>query len=176
MAIYEAGKEDFVKLRQIVQKAIRIPYQCGWQFRIEVEGEPPDFDFYVNDISYGPTEAETEETKIGAVTLTFITGSAPVDISLTVRDNLIDQRVKNWFDAWFAKAINQDGTVNLPTTYIKKFKRFSLTPDGEKLTDTWDVIPIKLGDIEESREEAGAVKFPIQLKQFRSLGAVPGRS
>ena len=164
--------EDFNKLRLTTRKMVKTPYKQGWQFRIEIEGEPIDFDIYVKEASHGPTEVNTEEDQYGGQTLTWPTGSAPVELALTLRDHE-DERVAKWFDAWSAKVVFADGTVGLPygsDGYVKKVKRYSLVDDGrrEELRETWEMYPIKRGDVTESREDAKHLEFTAVFRQFRS--------
>jgi hypothetical protein len=163
--------EDFNKRKLIARKMGKTDFKQSWQFRLEIEGQPEDFDIYVKDITHGPTEIENDPTKAGGRTLTYPTGAAPVNLSMTVRDHQ-DERIAQWFDAWTAKVVNADGTLNLPygqDGYVKKVKRFRQDKDdAETLTNTWEMYPVQRGDVTESRDEPGMLEFPITFIQFRS--------
>jgi hypothetical protein len=147
---------------------VKTPFQQSWQFRVEIEGFTGDIDIYVKDISYGPIEIETEAEKAGMHTLTYPSGTAPVGISMTMRDNQ-DQRVYTFAKAWCKKIVNEDGTVNLPPDYTKNWKRYSIGADSsETLRDEWKVFLTQVGDITESKEEPGFLEFPVTLIQFKS--------
>ena len=169
--------EDFNVLRAVSKKLVQTHFQHGWQFRIEVIdwqsiellGRPDDFDLYVKDVTYCPTEVEVEPIKVGASTITYPTGAGPVVISMTMRDNE-DHRISNWFNALVARILNSDGTVNLPADYLLRWSRYTLLADGgEVQTAGWDAFPMKLGDVTESVDAQGFLEFPIQFQQFRSL-------
>ncbi len=161
--------EDFNRLRTIALRMAKTPYREPWQFRLEVEGYPEDdFDLLVKEITYGPTEIETEQEIAGIQILTFPIRAAPVGVTMTMRDHE-DRRVSKWFDARVAKMINADGTVNLPVDYVFEIRRFSLLHSGkEEETDLWEVIPTQLGDVTESKDGEGLLEFPITFIQFRS--------
>lgn len=159
--------EDFNQLKLMVKQLVRTPFQEGWQFRLDIDGAPKDFDIYVKEIGYSPIEIETETVKAGMQTLTYPAGTAPVTLSMTIRDNQ-DRRIYDWFTAWAKKVVNNDGTVNLPSQYCKKVKRINLVNDLIK--DTWLMYPIKAGDITESTDSQGFLEFPLTYVQFRSLG------
>jgi len=161
--------EDFNKLRAVALRMLHTPYRHPWQFRVEPDGYPhDDFDLYVKEITYGPTEIETEQEKAGVQAMTYPTGVMPVSISMTVRDHE-DRRVSKWFAGRVALMVNADGTVNLPIDYVLKLRRFSLLHDGgEEETDAWEVIPTQLGDVTESKDGEGLLEFPITFIQFRS--------
>jgi hypothetical protein len=164
--------EDTNKLRTIALRMLNTHWREPWQFRLEVEGYPhDDWDLCVKDVTYGPNEIETEPEQIGAVVLTYPTSAQPVSISMTMRDQE-DRRVYKFFESQAQKVINPDGTVNLPSDYLLKIRRFSLlhgeTPEEE--TDVWKVFPTQLGDVTESKDGEGLLEFPITFIQFRSLG------
>ena len=117
--------EDWNALRAWNKKAVSTHFIHGCQFRIEVVdwlsfselGKPEDFDLFVKDITYSPIEVEVEAIKVGASTLTFPIGAAPVMISMTMRDHE-DMRIYKWFDRITDKVLNRDCTVNLPSEYM----------------------------------------------------------
>lgn len=163
--------EDFAALRLIAKEAVKKKFRDSWQFKFEIPGAPADFDFYVKDVSYGPIEVQTDPEKIGASTLTITwpTGSGPVELSMTMRDNE-DGRIHKWFQGLVAKVLFDDGTVGLPADYCIDIERFTVLQTGaEVLTDTWTMYPTQLGDVTESREDPALCEFPITFVQFKSL-------
>lgn len=161
--------EDFNHMRMLAKKIVETEYRQAWQFAIEIDGAPEDFDFYVKDISYGPFEIETEQEKVGMATFTYPTGTQPVTVSMTMRDNM-DGRIYSWFEGCVLKMVNPDGTVNLPDAYIQKWRRLPIDANNKTYGKPMelDVIPTQLGDVSESREDANSLEFPITLVQFRS--------
>jgi hypothetical protein len=180
--------EDFSAYKTIAMQAVKTKFRQSWQFKFEIPGAPADFDFYVKDVSYGPIEVQTDPEKIGASTLTITwpTGSGPVELSMTMRDNE-DGRIHKWFKGLVAKVLNDDGTVGLPADYCIDVERFTVLqgalkdangetvmdsagqPITEIQTDTWTMYPTQLGDVTESRDEPGFCEFPITFVQFKSL-------
>jgi hypothetical protein len=163
--------EDFNKLRLIAKSLVETHFREPWQFRVEIDEYPyskDDFDLYVKEISYGPIEIETDQEEVGIQTLTYPCGTAPVTISMTMRDHE-DRRVSKWFGSLVGKVVNPDGTVNLPIDYCVNFTRYSLLHDNsEPETDKWHVYPTQLGDVTESKDGEGMLEFPITFIQFRS--------
>lgn len=154
-------------MRLMALKLVDLPWQHAWQWKVEIDGLD-EADVYVKDISFGPIEIETEPEKAGMHTLTFPSGTAPVGISMTMRDHQ-DQRVYEFLKAWAAKIVNPNGTVNLAKDFVKKWKRYSIDDSSaETLRDTWEVFLTQLGDISESKEEPGILEFPVTLVQFKS--------
>ena len=165
-------QEDFNQLRLITKQLVHTPFQEGWQFRLDIidDSVPKDMDIYVKDITFGPIEIETETIKAGMQTLTFPSGTGPVGLSMTMRDNQ-DRRIYDWFTAWSMAMVNDDGTVNLPYGkggYVKEVERVNLLDD--LVQDRWFMFPTKLGDITESVDSEGHLEFPISFIQFRSWG------
>lgn len=165
-------REDFNKLRTTARRLVNIPFRHPWQFRLDIEGAPQDLDFYVKDISYGPTQIDNDPLKIGGRILTFPSSAAPVSLSMTVRDHE-DERVSKWFDKWAAEAVHPDGTVGLPYGaggYVKKVRRFFVDADGsEEERDVWEMFPVQRGDVTESRDNTGTfLEFAVTFIQFRS--------
>lgn len=167
--------EDFDTLRRLVAKMIRTNYRHGWQFRIELlpptslaVALPEDFDIYVKDVTYDPIEIETEVEKIGGHTFTWPIAVSPTTITMTVRDN-VDQRIYKWFQKLTANIIATDGTVKNVDQIEMELTKYVLTANGEDgESETWWVIPTKLGEITESRAECGDIEFPIVFVQNRT--------
>jgi len=199
--------------KRIVQRMMQIQYQENWQFLIKIDGFVDDLDMFVKDISFGAVEIETEQKKVGGGYLTFPTAAAPVQVSMTMKDDQ-DRKIYNAFLGWSGKIVNADGTINPPmhpkTGYLKKWTRVQVLqePNGQsggyqqsalnyfknrasaaagvnvndiyretkngtlrfRDTDSWWMYVTQVGDITESRDEAGFIEFPITLIQFRSLG------
>lgn len=161
------AREDFNRLRLLTRQLVRTPFQEGWQFRLDIDKAPRGFNIYVKDITFGPIEIETEALKVGMQTLTFPSGTAPVGLSMTMRDHR-DRRIYDWFVKWSGAMVNEDGTVRLPFEYLRKVKRVNLATG--KIQDTWIMFPTKMGDITESVDSEGFLEFAVAFTQFRSWG------
>lgn len=163
--------EDYNMLRRKVRELVKTDFKFSWQFRLEVEDEPTDFDLFVKDISYGPTEIENEPLQVGGRVLTYPKSAAPVTLAVTLREHT-DERISKWFDALAAKAVHADGTVGLPfgtDGYVKTFRRYSIQADSSEVeSGSWKMYPVQRGDVTESREEPGHLEFPATFIQFRS--------
>jgi len=165
--------EDFNRLRLIARQMIRTDFRHGWQFRMEITSghsadPPPDFDIYVKDVTYDPIEIETETEKIGGHTYTWPTGKAPVTVSMTMRDN-VDQRIRKWFQGLTDIIVHDDGTIELINKIEVQVTKYALNPDGtDGESEYWWSIPKTLGQITESRDEAGNIEFPITFIQHRT--------
>ena len=157
------------KLRSISSQAVNTHFRHGWQFRLEVDGAPGDFDFYCKETSHTPWEIETEPFNAGATPINYPTRSNPSTISLTMRDNE-DGRIYDWFDGRCRMVVNQDGTFNLPSEYLLKIRKFDLLSDGtEKLRREFKVVPLSLGELTESLDESGGnLEFPLTFIEFRT--------
>lgn len=166
---------DFNRQRSLVNKLVNLSFQHSWAYRVEIEGQPQDFELFVKDISYGPIEISTKPLNIGVNRLTYPDGVEPVSISMTMRDHE-DGRIFKWFNEWANKVVNGDGTVNPPLHpqrgYLKKWQRHQLRHDAhgfrEEASHNWLVYPTQLGDVTESYSEHGFLEFPISFIQFRS--------
>lgn len=166
---------DFNREKMMVKRLVAMPFQKNWQFRLEIEEQPLDFDLFVKDVSYGPIEIEYEPLKLGVNQIQMATGVLPVSISMTVRDH-DDERIHKWFAQWVAKQVNGDGTINPPLhpdyKWLREWKKYTLVKgtDGftEVLSEKYIVAPVQLGDVTQSYEEHGFKTFPITVIQFRS--------
>lgn len=161
--------EDFNKLRQINRQLVHTNFQMEWQFRFEMEEEPPEFDLFVKDVSYGVFDTATEEDQYGSATFVWPVATQAIRMSVTVRDHE-DGRIRDFLKDWHKKVILPNGTVGLPygpNGYVKKVKRYDLTTDGqEKLEAELEMYPIQCGDISRSRANGEFMEFPVTFVQF----------
>lgn len=117
--------------KRYIDKLMNTPFKQGWQWVIEADGTPPDFDIYVKDIDLGLGSIDADSTNIGSGSLSKPTSSNAGEITMTVRDH-IDGRVARWFAKMLGKVKNKDGTVNLPINYVFNLRIFAMNEDGTK--------------------------------------------
>lgn len=155
--------------RRASHQLVETPFQQGWQYRVEVDGMPPDFDFYVKDITYGAFTIEYEAKEIGTHQIQNPTHKTAGLVTLTVRDHQ-DARVEKFFTKAAGKVVNHDGTVNLPKDYLLKMRLYLLQENGgEVLSKEWEVAPAECGDITRSRSSLNEfVSYPISFQKYRS--------
>jgi len=155
--------------RRIIKQLVETPFQQGWQFRVECDGQPSDLDIYVKEITYGGTTIEYDTKVIGALAFTSPNNKTPPIITLTVRDHE-DGRVLAFFQKKCDGVINKDGTVNLPAKYLIKLRLFRLmSDDSEKLDTEWEVSPASWGEITRDRTAPGEfVSFPMTFQTYHS--------
>lgn len=164
--------EDFNRLRQVSRQLMQTDFQTEWNFRLEIEGAPADFDFYIKDISYSYFDIATDEEKYGAASYTWPTGDQCLRLSFTMRDN-IDGRNTVFFSRWWGKVVGTGGTVGLPlgeNGYVKGIMIYNIDVEGnEILSQVMNGYPIQVGDISRSRENGQFMELPVTLVQFSTL-------
>lgn len=162
------SSEDFNKLRMTTRQLVHKDFQKQWQFRIEIEGEPAEFDLYVKDISYSTIEAVTENDSYGGISMAWPTGIELVKLSMTVRDDE-SGTIQRFIDSWIEKVVHKDGTVGLPygpLGYVKKVRKYIVTDKDERLSEQWEMYPTTRGDVSQSRENSDFAEFPVTFMQF----------
>lgn len=161
--------EDFNKLRMINKQLVQTAFQKKWLFRLDIDGAPDDFDFYVKDVAYNPRDMNTDEEQIGSMTMTWPVSQVPIKVNSTMRDNE-DGRNLKFMATWFRKAVRLDGTVGLPygsNGYLKKVRVYWQKEDGsESCVGEWEMYVIGLGELSQSREESAFMEFPVSFVQF----------
>lgn len=157
--------------KQYIKKLMDTPFRQGWQFRVEVDGQPADFEIYVKDISYGGLTLEYESKTVGAQTFNYPDHKTAGDVTLTVRDHL-DGRVENWFYGLAAKVVNQNGTVNLPPEYLFVMRLYRVLDErgNEQLEKEWLVSAAECGEHTMAMEQVTEfLTFPLVFKKFKAL-------
>ena len=164
--------EDFNRLRRLVRQLVATDFAKEWLFRLELEGEPAEFDLFVKDISYSMFETSTDDEQIGSATLVWPTANQTIRISMTVRDHQ-DGRIRRFVKSWNEKVVHPDGTVGLPygvDGYVKKCRIYSQTEEGaESVDEELEVYPIQCGEVSRSRENGQFLEFPVTFVQFSTL-------
>lgn len=164
--------EDFNQLRKINKKLVSTEFVQEWNFRLEIEDQPADFDLYIKDISYAGFEAATDEDKYGSAAFTWPVSKNPMRISFTARDNY-DRRISAFLHKWFSKVIINRGIVGLPfgkDGYVKKTCIYHVKSSGEEVkVYNIKTFPIQLGDITRSHENGQFMEMPVTLVHFSTL-------
>lgn len=164
--------EDFNQLRNINKKLVRTEFVQEWNFRLEIEGQPDEFDLYIKDISHGGFEVAADEEKYGAATFSWPVSQNPMRISFTARDNY-DLRVSTFLHNWYRKAIINQGVVGLPfgnDGYVKKTAIYHIKSSGEEVK-VYNILsyPIQCGDVTRSHENNQFMEMPVTLVHFSTL-------
>ncbi|MDX5979651.1 hypothetical protein [Vreelandella alkaliphila] len=168
MPVIGGGDPNIAAMRQISKQMVQTPFREGWQFRVEIESAPSDWDLYCKEVSQTPIELEVKSKRVGAHYLNYYSGAQPVGLSLTMRDNE-DGRIFKWMEQWVGKVVYPDGTWGLPIDYLRTCKIFDRLRDGsEALRQELRVQPLTIGELTESVDRSGALlEFPITLVEFR---------
>lgn len=154
-------------VRRLVKQLVETPFQQGWQFRVEIDGAPKDFDLYVRDLTYGPLTVEYETKQIGSISINAPINKTPTSFSMTVRDHE-DGRMMKFFDKLGDKVANDDGTVNLSSNYLVKMRIYRLTSSSEILERE---IQVSIGEYEVSRSRTELnqfISYPVTFQSFRT--------
>lgn len=167
--------EDFNMLRRTVRTLVATEFQMEWLFRLEITGEPSEFDLFVKDISYGIGQINTDDEQYGSSTTVWPTGRQATRISVTVREHE-DGRVRDFIENWMQEVVHPDGTVGLPygpQGYVRRVRIYDLKPNGEEnLSVEREMYPEQIGDASRSRENGNFMEMPITFVQFSTLDSV----
>lgn len=155
--------------RRLVKQLVKTPFQQGWQFRVEVDGQPADLDIYVKEITYGGLTIEYESKQIGSQTLNAPVNKSASVVTVTVRDHE-DGRVAAFFEKKAKLVVNPDGTVNLPVDYLFKMRLYRLkSDDSEVLDKEWTVSAAEYGEITRDRSAVTEfVSFPMTFQKYKA--------
>lgn len=159
------------KSKQIIQKMMTTPFLQGWQWMIEIESGPTEFDIFVKDIDFGAGSIDYETFQIGNGAYSIPTFSDCSEVVMTVRDTP-DLVVAKWFDEQLAKVKNKDGTFNLPGTYVFTITVFILDDNLNKTElAKMQVSASKKGNYTLSREGVNEfISYPLTFQKFSTIG------
>lgn len=153
--------------RRMIKRLVQTPFQQGWAFRLEMDGQPSDLDIYVKELTYGCIVIEYDNKQIGSQQIAAPVGKSASRVTLTVRDHE-DGRVEKFFVGKTKKVLNDDGTVNLPASYLFKMRLYRLKADDSEVLDAeWIVSAAEYGEITRDRTAVtDFVTFPMTFQMF----------
>lgn len=170
LGLSEPQNPYMTKAKFYVKRLVETPFQQGWQWMIEVDDGPDNFEIYVKDIEYGGGSMDADVTNIGGGSIGKPTSSNAGEVTMTVRDDA-KRQVRNWFDKQLAKVKNKDGTVNLPKDYVFTMKVYLLDEDGKKtLSDTMRVFAVKCSVSLNYDSQGDFIAYPMTFQKFSTLG------
>lgn len=156
--------------KQYLKKMIDTPFKQGWQWVLEADDTPPDFDIYVRDIDLGLGSIDVDVTNIGSGSISKPTSSQAGEITMTVRDH-IDGRIERWFAAQLGKVKNHDGTVNLPKDYVFEIRLKSVDFNGKKHPwKKYRVWAVSNSTTLNYSAVGEYISYTITLQKFSTLG------
>ncbi|MCG3884103.1 hypothetical protein I3271_05335 [Photobacterium leiognathi] len=156
--------------KQQLTKLMQTPFKQGWQWVLEADNTPPDFDIYVKDIDMGIGSVDADSQSIGSGAIAKPTSASAGEITMTVRDHQ-DGRVAKWFAMQLGKVRNEDGTVNLPKDYVFNVRLKAVDDQGNR--HPWKEYRVFAQGISltlnyESQSEF--ITYSITLQKFSTLG------
>lgn len=168
--------EDFNRLRLINHQLVHTDFIKEWNFSVEIDGAPPDLDFYVKDVTYSFFDGNSDDEQIGSMVLSWPTTQNPAKVTLNMRDNE-DMRCSLFMRDWLYKVfpIRSDGTyaygtVGLPfgdDGYLRMVLVQNLDIEGGKKVAFGGLsYPIQVGEISRSHENGEFMEFPVTLVNF----------
>ncbi|MGL4900342.1 MAG: hypothetical protein ACRCZA_00130 [Shewanella sp.] len=169
-----ASMTNISALKSIAKQLARTTFVQNWQWRVAFSGAgvnpPSDFDIYCRSIEHGGLTIEYESKQVGAVTINSPTHKTAGTVTLTIRDHE-DFRCEKFFRRMAAKVLNDDGTINLPSSYLFKMAIYIINQDGsETLYNQWDVSAGEFGGFTRGRDEIGAfVSYPMVFQKYKSI-------
>lgn len=148
----------------------KILFAQGWQWAVEVDGFP-GIEFFVKDITYGKYTIETEAKRIGGNEYNIPVARAAQPVTMMVRDTNMGI-VHDWFESCVASVINDDGTINLPASYLMNIRVYRLVSTGiPELETELTVIPTQCGEITRSKDQVTEFEtFPLTFVQWKTFG------
>ncbi|WP_165699652.1 phage tail protein, partial [Chimaeribacter californicus] len=131
-------------------------------------------EFFVKDITYGDFTIETEEKRIGGNVFNVPVGRTAQPITMMVRDTN-QGIVREWFRQCVRNVINDDGTVNLPASYLMTLRVYRLEATAVPILDSeFTVIPTEMGAITQSKDQVTEfLTFPLSFVQWKTFGDNP---
>ena len=169
--------DHFKLLRTINRRLVRTEFLLEWNFRLNIQGAPKDFDFYIKDITYGLLDVATDEARVGAAAYIWPQGKNALRVSFTIRDNR-DGHIQSFFKDWIGMAFPRDGTVNTPYKctktgqlgYLKDVSLYELDALGKASKYwTYKMYPTNVGEATRSRENGQFLEIPVTLTEFSSI-------
>ena len=163
-----SGVEDWNALRQLAHTLVHKDFVKSYQFRLDVTGQPAELDLYAKDISYGCFDVQTDEVQAGGIVYAYPTCDGTHRISMTLRDTQ-DQRVWTWLRDWMRLVVHADGTVGIPSEYVRTATLYNLADDGtETVWKAFELYPTQCGDVSRSREQGEFMDLPVVFTTFHS--------
>lgn len=171
---YAGPSGDMVAQKAMMKAALRMMYQQGWQFAVEVDGFK-DFRMFCKDITYAPVTIETMSKQIGGGNFNRPQAKTVNTVAMTVRDTSNNQ-IKDWFTARAKRVVNNDGTLNVPSQYLMNLTIYNLGHDGTfTVADQYKVYPSGLGDITRSLDQVTEFfSYPITFTIYSSFSGGAG--
>ena len=156
------------EMQSIAKRMVKAQFAEPWQFRVEIEDAPKDWDLLCKEVSQTPYELEHAQQRIGAHYLSYLNGVQSVVVTMTMRDNE-DGEIFEWFKEWVDSIVNPDGTWNVPSEYLKTLKLHRLSHAGKaSVRQELRVQPLTMGELTETVDRTGALlEFPISVVEFR---------
>ncbi|EFL9618794.1 phage tail protein [Escherichia coli] len=150
----------------------KILFAQGWMFAVEVDGiGGMGIDFFMKDITWGTYTIETEPKRFGANEYNQPIARTAQPISMVVRDNNAGL-IYDTFKSCLANVINDDGTINLQSTYLMDIRIYRLQATGiPSLMESLSVIPTQCGEMTFSKDQVSEyMSFPLSFVQRKTFG------
>ena len=156
--------------KQHIKKLVDTPFRQGWQWVVEADHTPPDFDIYIKDLDLGLGSVDADTQAIGSGAIAKPTTASAGEITMTIRDHQ-DGRVLKWFRDRLGQVRNQDGTVNLPVDYVFEIRVKMVDENGN--ISPWKKYRVFATGISTTlnyESQSEFINYSITLQKWSSVG------
>lgn len=159
--------------KQAVIKAAQVNFRMDYMRRIEIDGQPENFDTFVQDISYSGSSIESKTFSVGNGEMSFPNKkSVSSGITVIFKDDE-DGMISDFISKLQGRIFNDDGTQNLPIEYLIELRVMRIRNNGTEYEENkWKVY------VEENNEYGGDSSkitehgtFSATFKKHKSFGA-----
>ena len=159
--------------KKLVLKAVKINFRMDFMRRLEIDGQPADFDLFVKDISYSSGTIESAPITVDNGEVSMPQKRSVGSVTVVFRDDE-NGRINEFITSKQNPIYNKDGTQNLPIDYLFEIRILRIRQDGsDYLEKSWDVY------VEENNEYGGADDattetgtFSVTFQKYKSYGAI----
>ncbi|MCP4752653.1 MAG: hypothetical protein GY866_17340 [Proteobacteria bacterium] len=157
---------------EYVEELVSTPKQPAWEFAIEIETAPDEFDTLAKDLSYEPITINVEERNYGAQQVATPVNQERVVLTVTLRGDK-NKKLYNWCKKLAAKIVHSDGTFGIPSEYVVRVRIYSSTnKDDDPDPDEFHMIFTNVGAINPDRAaNSDYLEFPVTFSQYKTSGS-----
>lgn len=165
------SKKSLQMQRSIVLSRMKMNFRVDCFYRIEIDGQPDNFNMFPKEVSYGLGTIESDSISIRTGDINIPSKRTAGSVTVVFNDDE-DGTSSNFIKSLQDKIFNDDGTQNLPVDYLIQLRIYRLKQDdSERLEAEWSVYVEENNDYtgsNESRTELGT--FSVTFKKYKSIG------
>ncbi|MDC5753622.1 hypothetical protein [Vibrio europaeus] len=165
---------EFMKLqKQAVLESSEVDFRTDCNFRVEIDGQPPNLKLFVKDIAYGKGTITSNSIEVGSAEFNRPSKKNAGSLTFTFFDNAKGE-ISDFVKTLQGRIFDKNGLLNLPVDYLFNVRAYRILEDTSEVLEFESTVYCEENNDYKLSVEAVTERatFNATFKKYCSVGGL----